>query len=113
MAAVIHTGDTFPSILIGVPGSSGSQATIVDGYPLARHGKAAMALGAAFFVSMIGGLFGAVVLFGTLSIARPLVPALGSPDLFMLSVFGLSLVGILSTGSPLSCIVRSEAHPSA
>src|SRR3546814_8877994 len=55
MAAVIHTGDTFPSILIGVPGSSGSQATIVDGYPLARQGKAAMALGAAFFVSMIGG----------------------------------------------------------
>src|SRR3546814_2553907 len=49
MAAVIHTGDTFPSILIGVPGSSGSQATIVDGYPLARQGKAAMALGAAFF----------------------------------------------------------------
>src|SRR3546814_16457092 len=102
MAAVIHTGDTFPSILIGVPGSSGSQATIVDGYPLARQGKAAMALGAAFFVSMIGGLFGAVVLFGTLSIARPLVLALGSPELFMLAVFGLSMVGILSTGSPLA-----------
>src|SRR3546814_436271 len=107
MAAVIHTGDTFPSFLIGVPGSSGSQATIVDGYPLARQGKAAMALGAAFFVSMIGGLFGAVVLFGTLSIARPLVLALGSPELFMLAVFGLSMVGILSTGSPLAGIVSA------
>src|SRR3546814_12887062 len=41
MAAVIHTGDTFPSILIVVPGSSGSQATIVAGYPLARQGTAA------------------------------------------------------------------------
>src|SRR3546814_18543457 len=107
MASGIHTGDSFPSILMGVPGSSGSQATIVDGYPLARQGKAAMALGAAFFVSMIGGLFGAVVLFGTLSIARPLVLALGSPELFMLAVFGLSMVGILSTGSPLAGIVSA------
>src|SRR3546814_13565633 len=89
MAAVIHTGDTFPSILIGVPGSSGSQATIVDGYPLARQGKAAMALGAAFFVSMNGGLFGAVVMFGTPSIARQLVLAMCSPDPFMLEVFGV------------------------
>jgi TctA family transporter len=105
MSAVIHTGDTFPSILIGVPGSSGSQATIVDGYPLARQGKAATALGAAFFVSMVGGLLGAVVLFGTLSFARPLVLALGSPELFMMAVFGLSMVGVLSTGSPLAGIV--------
>src|SRR3546814_17156456 len=66
-----------------------------------------MALGAAFFVSMIGGLFGAVVLFGTLSIARPLVLALGSPELFMLAVFGLSMVGILSTGSPIAGLVSA------
>jgi len=102
MAAVIHTGDTFPAVLIGVPGSSGSQATIVDGYPLARQGKAATALGAAFIVSMAGGILGAVVLFATLSVARPLVLALGSPELFMLAVFGLSMVGVLSLGSPLA-----------
>ena len=78
---------TFPSVLIGVPGSSGSQATIMDGYPLARQGQAARALGAAFFVSMVGGLIGAVVLFATLSVARPLVLALGSPELFMMAVF--------------------------
>lgn len=105
MAAVIHTGDTFPSVLIGVPGSSGSQATIVDGYPMARQGKAATALGAAFFVSMIGGIIGAFVLFGTLSVARPLVLLLGSPELFMLAIFGLSMVGILSTGSALAGVV--------
>jgi putative tricarboxylic transport membrane protein len=105
MAAVIHTGDTFPAVLIGVPGSSGSQATIVDGYPLARQGKAAMALSAAFIVSMVGGVFGAVVLFATLSIAKPLVLALGSPELFMLAVFGLSMVGVLSLGSPLAGLI--------
>ena len=109
MAAVVHTGDTFPSVLIGVPGSSGSQATIMDGYPLARQGQAARALGAAFFVSMVGGLIGAVVLFATLSVARPLVLALGSPELFMMAVFGLSMVGVLSRGSALLGVLSGLA----
>jgi putative tricarboxylic transport membrane protein len=96
MAAVVHTADTFPSILLGIPGSSGSQATIVDGYPLARRGEAGRALSAAFFASMVGGVLGAVALFAILPVARPLVTSLGSPELFMLTVLGLSMVGVLS-----------------
>lgn len=99
MAAVVHTGDTFPSILLGIPGSSGSQATIMDGYPMAQRGEAGRALGAAFFVSMIGGLIGAVVLFSIVAIARPLILALGSPELFMFAVLGLSMVGVLAKGA--------------
>lgn len=101
MAAVIHTADTFPSVLLGVPGSSGSQATIMDGYPLAQKGQAARALGAAFFSSMLGGLFGAVVLFLMLPVARPLVLTFGSPELFMLTVLGLAMVGVLSGNRPV------------
>lgn len=101
MAAVIHTADTFPSVLLGVPGSSGSQATIVDGYPLARKGEAARALGAAFFSSMVGGLIGAAAVFLLLPLARPLVLALGSPELFMLAILGLSMVGVLSGKDPI------------
>jgi len=101
MVAVIHTADTFPSILLGVPGSSGSQATIVDGYPLARRGEASRALSAAFFSSMAGGVIGAVAVFLFLPLARPLVLALGSPELFMLAVLGLSMVGVLAGRRPL------------
>ncbi|WP_099156984.1 tripartite tricarboxylate transporter permease [Virgibacillus ndiopensis] len=101
MAAVLHTGDTFPSVLIGMPGSSGSQATIMDGYPLARQGQAGRALGAAFFSSMIGGVFGGIVLFISIPLARPIVLAFGSPELFMLSILGLSMVGILSGNTPI------------
>jgi TctA family transporter len=101
MAAVVHTADTFPSVLLGVPGSSGSQATIMDGYPLARRGEAARALSAAFFSSMAGGLVGAVTLLLILPAARPLVLAFRSPELFMLALLGLSMVGILSGKHPL------------
>ncbi len=105
MVAVIHTADTFPSVLLGIPGSSGSQATIMDGYPLAKQGQAARALGAAFTASVVGGLFGAVMLFATVNFARPLVLALRSPELFMLAILGLSMVGVLSRGSPLKGVL--------
>jgi putative tricarboxylic transport membrane protein len=107
MAAVVHTADTFPSVLLGVPGSSGSQATIMDGYPLARRGEAGRALGAAFSASLVGGLVGAVTLFLILPIARPIVLAFGSPELFMLALLGLSIVGILSGSHPIRGVLMA------
>lgn len=105
MAAVLHTSDTFPSVLLGMPGSSGSQATIMDGYPMAKQGKAGMALSASFFVSMIGGIIGGIVLFLTIPIARPLITSVGSPELFMLALLGLSMVGILSGNKPIIGVI--------
>lgn len=107
MIAVQHTGDTFPSVLLGVPGSAGSQATIMDGYPLAQQGEGARALGAAFFSSMAGGIIGGVALLGIITIARPLVLALGSPELFMLSFLGLAIVGLLVQGAPSAGMVMA------
>lgn len=62
LVAVIPTSATFTSILMGIPGSSSSQATVLDGFPLAKQGQASRALGAAFSASLFGGLFGAIIL---------------------------------------------------
>ena len=48
LIAVIPTSDTFTSVLMGIPGSSASQATVLDGFQLAKQGQAARALSAAF-----------------------------------------------------------------
>jgi putative tricarboxylic transport membrane protein len=96
LVAVIPTSDTFASVLMGIPGSSASQATVLDGFPLAKQGQAARALSAAFFASLVGGLIGAVILTLFVQIARPLILAFSSAELFMLSVFGLSMVGVLA-----------------
>lgn len=101
MVAVIPTGDTFTSVLMGIPGSSASQATVLDGYPLARQGQAARALSAAFWSSMIGGVFGAILLTGFVVVAKPLILLFSSAELFMLSILGLSMVGVLSGNSIL------------
>lgn len=96
LVAVIPTSDTFASVLMGIPGSSASQATVLDGFPLAKQGEAARALSAAFFSSLVGGIIGAIILTGFVLIARPLILAFGSAELFMLSLFGLSMVGVLA-----------------
>lgn len=96
LVAVIPTSDTFTSVLMGIPGSSGSQATVLDGFPMAKKGQAARALSAAFTSSLFGGLFGAVILTGFVLIARPVILAFGSAELFMLTILGLSMVGALA-----------------
>src|SRR5690606_10447568 len=54
-----------------------------------------------FGASFLGAVFGALVLLAVVPIARPLVLSLGSPELFMLTLLGLSMVAVLSQGSPV------------
>lgn len=94
--AVTSTSDTIASVMLGIPGTSSSQATILDGYPMAKKGEAARAFGAAFTVSAFGGVFGALVLAVSLPIALPVILKFNNPELFMLGMLGLVMVGSLS-----------------
>lgn len=96
---VLSTSDTFASVLMGIPGSSASQATVLDGFPMSKKGQAARALAAAFSSSFVGGIVGAIVLSLSVVVARPLILSFGSAELFMLTLFGLSMVGVLSGSS--------------
>ncbi|WP_300037488.1 tripartite tricarboxylate transporter permease [uncultured Roseobacter sp.] len=96
MVAVVPTSDTFASVLMGIPGSSASQATVLDGFPMAKKGEAARALSAAFASSLFGGLVGAMFLTVFILIARPIVLEFRTPELLMITIFGLSMVGILA-----------------
>ena len=105
LVAVIPTSDTFSSVLLGIPGSSASQATVLDGFPLARKGEAGRALSAAFVSSLYGGLLGAIVLTGVIFVARPLILAFGLPEMLMITVLGMSMVAILAGRVPIKGII--------
>jgi len=107
LIAVIPTSDTFASVLMGIPGSSASQATVLDGFPLAKKGEAARALSAAFASSLFGGLLGASVLTFFILIARPLVLAFGIPEMLMITILGLSMVAILAGRVVLKGVVAA------
>ncbi|MCY4260433.1 MAG: tripartite tricarboxylate transporter permease [Rhodobacteraceae bacterium] len=107
LVAVVPTSDTFASVLMGIPGSSASQATVLDGFPLAKRGEAARALSAAFASSLFGGLFGAFLLTFFILIARPIVLEFRTPELLMITAFGLSMVGILAGRIAIKGIVAA------
>ena len=96
MHAVAATTGDITSVLFGVPGEAISAATVVDGHPMAKNGEAGRALGAALMSSLVGAVIGAVALALAIPIVRPLVLAFGSPELFMLSVVGISCITSLS-----------------
>jgi TctA family transporter len=107
LIAVVPTSDTFASVLLGIPGSTASQATVLDGFPLAKKGEAARALSAAFVSSLFGGLLGAIVLTFFILIARPIILAFGLPEMLMVTILGLSMVAILAGRIPLKGVVAA------
>src|ERR1700719_2435389 len=101
MAAVITSSDFISAVLFGVPGHVGAAATVIDGHAMARNGEAGRAFGAGFAASLAGGLVGAVVLALSIPILRPMLLAIGSPELLGFTLFGLSMVATLSGRAPL------------
>ena len=91
--------EPIPSILLGIPGARSSQATILDGYPLARQGYAGYALGASYTSSLIGGIIGGVALLAVLPFARELLRHFGSAEFFLLALLGIAAVAIVSAGA--------------
>ncbi len=88
-----------PSILMGIPGARSAQATILDGYPLARKGLAGVALGASYMCTLVGGIIGALALLLALPISRELLRLFGAAEFFLLSLLGLMCVAIVSSGA--------------
>ncbi len=105
MVATVPTGDTLPAVLLGMPGSTSGQATILDGNPMARQGKAGVALSAAYFSSLLGGIIGAIFLFLTIPVARPIVNTFSAAEFFVLGLVAIGVVGVVSSGALLRGLI--------
>src|SRR6478672_5192157 len=101
LGATTATGDPIPAILFGVPGGAASAATVLDGFPMAKKGEAGRALSAAYMSSLMGGVFGALLMGISIPILRPVMLFIGSPELLAFSVLGISMVAVLSGNAPL------------
>jgi len=98
-------GGSTTSIMVNVPGESSSVVTCLDGYVMAKQGRAGPALGMAAFSSFIAGTFGVVVL---MIVAIPLgefALKFGPPEYFTLMLLGLTLVCYLGEKSFLKSML--------
>jgi len=94
-------------ILFGIPGGAGSQATVLDGYPMGRAGEARRALGASFMAGGLGALVGTLTLAFAIPVARPIIYLMGSPELFVVILWGLSMVSLLAGKEPVKGLVAA------
>src|SRR5579859_3951036 len=105
MAAPVHSSDSLPAIMLGVPGTVAAQATIMDGYPLARKGKAGLALSAAYFSSLIGALTGIVILVAIMPVAKLVVNVFAAPEFLVMGLMGVAVVAVVSSGAMFKGLV--------
>lgn len=89
-------GDSFASVVMNIPGSSGSAATMVDGFPLAQQGRATYALSAAIVTSTANGLIWGALVFLLLPYYSSLMMALGIPEMWALMVMATTCVIFIS-----------------
>jgi TctA family transporter len=94
-------------VLFGIPGGAGSQATILDGYPMGQRGDARRALGASFMAGGMGALIGTLTLAAAIPLAKPLIYLMGSPELFVVVLWGLSMVAVLAGRRPLKGLIAA------
>ena len=94
-------------ILFGIPGGSGSQATVLDGYPMGKKGEGRRALGASFMAGGMGCLIGTLTLMVAIPAAKPLIYLMGSPELFVIMLWGLSMVAVLAGSRPLKGLIAT------
>jgi putative tricarboxylic transport membrane protein len=88
-------GGSYPSILLNIPGTAASAATAMDGYPLARAGRGAEALGLTTTASFIGTLIGTLALLIFVWLLLLLSQNIASPEKALLALFGILLSGTL------------------
>jgi len=100
-------GGSTTSILVNIPGEVTSVITCLDGYQMARQGRAGPALGIAAFGSFIAGTIGTIIL---MFIAQPLSAIgvkFGPPEYFSLIVLALSILSYLAHGSMTKAIIMA------
>ena len=100
-------GGSTTSILVNIPGEAASVMTCIDGYQMARQGRAGPALGIAAFGSFIAGTIGII---GLVVIAPPLVNfalRFGPPEYFSLMILGLTVLTFLTSASMIRALMMA------
>jgi putative tricarboxylic transport membrane protein len=100
-------GGSVSAILINVPGTPQSAATVMDGYPMAQQGKAALALGWATMGSFIGGMFSLVMLVLLAPELARFSLRFGPIEIFALILFAMTTIAWVSHGSMVKGVLAS------
>ncbi len=97
-------GGSTTAILVNLPGESSSVVTVIDGYQMARKGRAGPALAAAGLGSFFAGCVGTLILAGFAAPLPELALEFGPAEYFSLMIVGLIGAVVLASGSLLKAL---------
>jgi len=97
LVAASSTGDSFTSILTGIPGSNTTAASIIDGHQMAKQGQAARAIGIAMLDSTINGVLWGSLAFFLLPYYAKIILFFGIPEFAALMILALACVGFITS----------------
>ncbi len=100
-------GGSTTSILVNIPGEAASVVTCLDGYQMARQGRAGPALGIAAFGSFIAGTFSVIALTFIGPFLANTALAFGPPEYFSLMIVGITVLTYLSSGSMVKALMMA------
>lgn len=92
-------GGSTTAVLVNIPGEAAAAITCIDGYQMARQGRAGPALGIAAFGSFIAGTVGVFLLMIVAPPVAEFALKFGPPEIFAVMLFGLTILSYLSSGS--------------
>jgi len=102
-------GGSIPAILINIPGTTSALATAFDGYPMSKKGEHNVALGVALASSCIGVIVGYTVLLLLIDPISELVLKVGPAEMTVVILWGITLIGSLSSGSAVKGLISGLA----
>lgn len=97
-------GGSTASILLNLPGTPANAVTCLDGFPMAKQGRAGVALFMTTVASFFGASFGIILM---MILSQPLASialSLGSAEYFSLMIMGLIVASVISEGSVVKSI---------
>lgn len=102
-------GGSIAAILINTPGVSSSAATMFDGYPMSKQGKAATALSISATSSVLAGVFTITALLLFSPVLIEVILAFGTPEYFLIAILGLAMITVVARGSMAKGLLAGAA----
>jgi putative tricarboxylic transport membrane protein len=100
-------GGSVTAIMIATPGTPNAAATLLDGYPLARQGRAREALQMALYASLTGGLISTLVALLIFPVVAAFALRFGPPQMFALILFSITIIAGVSGASLLKGFIAA------
>ena len=94
-------GSSTAAILLHIPGTVAAAVVCIDGYPMARQGRAGVALAITTFASFIGGCFAIILMMVFALPLTTIASSFGSVEYFSMTVLALVAASTMSPGSPI------------